>query len=139
MAPDLHSPTFYANAPDLSLFLFDSWNYYMDCIRMDANHILCVKEKLSTTSHRSRGENYFCLFYFYCYVMRACLLFRCAGFCCVEKTMNRTKTTAYATTNSKTGFHIMFEVPLVLVIYYMEQTLLEQDLKWNKIKHLQAE
>lgn len=55
MAPDLHSPTFYANAPDLSLFLFDSRNYYMDCIRMDANHILCVKEMLSATPHRSKG------------------------------------------------------------------------------------
>jgi hypothetical protein len=48
MAPDdLHSATFYANASDLSLFLFDSRNYYMDCIRMDGNHILCAKENLS--------------------------------------------------------------------------------------------
>lgn len=61
MAPDLHSPTFYANVPDLLLFLFDSWNYYMDCIRMDGNHILCVKEKLSAAPDRSPSENYFCL------------------------------------------------------------------------------
>lgn len=47
MAADLHSATFYANVPDLLLFLFDSRNYYMDCIRMDENHILCVKENLS--------------------------------------------------------------------------------------------
>lgn len=32
--------------------------------------------------------------------------------------MNRTKTTAYATANNKTEFHIMLEVLLILVIYY---------------------
>ncbi|KAK9753182.1 hypothetical protein QE152_g3724 [Popillia japonica] len=35
----------YANVRDLWLFLFDSRNYYMDCIRMDENHILCPKEE----------------------------------------------------------------------------------------------
>lgn len=44
---DLHKAPFYANAPDLWLFLFDSRNYYMDCIRMDENHILYAVEKLS--------------------------------------------------------------------------------------------
>ena len=32
---------------DLRLFLFDSRNYYTDCIRMDENHILCAEEKIS--------------------------------------------------------------------------------------------
>lgn len=44
---DLHKASFYANAADLWLFLFDSRNYYMDCIRMDENHILYAEEKLS--------------------------------------------------------------------------------------------
>lgn len=44
-APDLHKATRYANVRDLWLFLFDSRNYYMDCIRMDENHILCPKEE----------------------------------------------------------------------------------------------
>lgn len=61
-APDLHKATRYANVRDLWLFLFDSRNYYMDCIRMDENHILCPKKKDSsaaTNRFRCRGENYF--------------------------------------------------------------------------------
>lgn len=76
MAPDLHTATFYANVLDLSLFLFDSRNYYMDCIRMDENHILCAKETLSAAGNRFRSGNYFLRFRFYCAFMFIFVLLR---------------------------------------------------------------
>lgn len=50
---DLHKATLYANVRDLWLFLFDSRNYYMDCIRMDENHILFVVGKAFCGSRES--------------------------------------------------------------------------------------
>lgn len=52
--PDFHKATFYANVHDLWLFLFDSRNYYMDCIRMDENHILFVVRKAFSAVVRNR-------------------------------------------------------------------------------------
>lgn len=88
-APDLHKTTFYANARDLWLFLFDSRNYYMDCIRMDENHILFVVGKAfrgswesiliipTTRSNQSEKMIIFLLFsnYMLCFWMRCSFSF----------------------------------------------------------------
>jgi hypothetical protein len=76
---DLHTASFYANVSDLWLFLFDSRNYYMDCIRMDENHILYAKEKLSAAEIDSRVRIIFLVGFllpFYMFVCFVMFLFR---------------------------------------------------------------
>lgn len=79
----------YANAADLWLFLFDSRNYYMDCIRMDENHILFGEKELSAVRNRFPSANYFCgLFFYGCFI---CLYVAMSVrfLCCVWKIFHR--------------------------------------------------
>lgn len=66
MAADLHSATLYANACDLSLFLFDSRNYYMDCIRMD--EIIFYALRRNSAARNRFSFSTYSLVSFYVYV-----------------------------------------------------------------------